>query len=90
MSDYTKPWVYNPRVAEERIRVLEEQVDKQMWSIIRLKEENTNLKLELERIKTLENVIDGQHKTIETYHKIFTIQEAELKKYREGKHNETN
>ena len=86
----TKPLVYNYKTAEDRIAELEAQADKQMWAILKLKEENTNLKLELERLKDIEQIVDTQHNTIQTYQKIFAIQNAELKRYKEGKQNETN
>lgn len=85
-----KPIAYNYKVAEDRIAELEAKVQHQAQRVNKLLKENTNLKLEIERIHALEDVVNGQHRTIETYHKIFTIQEAELKKYREGKHHETN
>lgn len=90
MSDFKKPTVYNPRRAEDHIVELKAKVDEQMWAILKLKEENTNLKLELERLKDIEQIVDTQHNTIQTYQKIFAIQNAELKRYKEGKQNETN
>ena len=82
MTEYTKPLVYNPRVTEEKIAELEAKVTDQMWAIMRLKEENTNLKLQLDEVETLKRTIDSQHRTIDTYSKIFQLQEAELKKLR--------
>ena len=38
MSEWKKPWVYNPKTAEDRIAKLEEEIRQ-------LKEENTNLKI---------------------------------------------
>lgn len=85
MSNYVKPWVYNPRVAEEKLADLESKVTDQMWSIMRLKEENTNLKLQLDEIDSLKRVIDSQQNTINTYGKIFKLQEAELARLRGNK-----
>lgn len=82
MTEYTKPWVYNPRIAEERITELEARVNEQMWAIMRLKEENTNLKLQLNDYESMQRIVDSQHRTIEIYQKIFTLQEAELKQLR--------
>ena len=86
----TKPLVYNYKTAEDRIAKLEAKVKHQADRVNRLLEENTNLKVELEQAKELAQVIDSQHNTIKTYQKIFLIQEAEIKKLKEGKHNETN
>ena len=86
----SKPVAYNYKVAEDRIAELEEKVRHQAQRVNELLKENTDLKVEVDRIHALEDIVNGQHRTIETYHKIFMIQEAELKKYREGKHNETN
>ena len=52
---YVKPWVYNPRVTEEQIAQLKEQVEQQTFQIMRLKEENTNLQLEIDRLRELNN-----------------------------------
>ena len=84
---YKKPTVYNPRAAEDRIVELEAQVDKQMWAILKLKEENTDLRL---KVNQYEQLIDTQQSMLNTYHKIFKLQDAELKRYKEGKQNETN
>ena len=86
----TKPLVYNYKTAEDRIAELEAKVRHQAKRVNELLEENTNLKVEMEHVKNLEAVIDTQHGTIQTYQKIFKIQEAEIKKLKEGKHNETN
>ena len=85
MSEFVKPWVYNPRVTEEKIAELEARVTDQMWSIMKLKEENTNLKLQLDSIESLKRIIDIQQNTINTYNKIFKLQEAELEKLRGNK-----
>ena len=82
MSEFVKPWVYNPRVTEEKIAELEARVTDQMWAIMRLKEENTNLKLQLDEVETLKRIIDSQHRTIDTYGKIFKLQEVELVRLR--------
>ena len=87
MTDYNKPLVYNPRLAEDRIAELEAQVEKQNWAVMKLKAINTDLLLRLHRY---EQLIDTQHKMLDTYNKIFKVQDAELKKLREGKYNETN
>lgn len=86
MTDYTKPLVYNPKVAEEKIAELEALVTKQMWAVIRVKEENTKLKLQLDDYESLQRIIDSQHRTIKIYNKIFRLQEAELSKLRGDKH----
>ena len=87
---YKKPTVYNPRIAEDRIAELEAKVKHQAKRVNELLEENTNLKIQVDHTKSLESIIDTQHNTIQTYHKIFAIQEAEIKKLKEGKHNATN
>ena len=83
----TKPLVYNYKTAEERIVELEAQADKQMWTILKLKEDNTDLLL---KVNQYEQLIDTQQSMLNTYHKIFKLQDAEIKRYKEGKHNETN
>ena len=87
---YKKPTVYNPRLAEDRIAELEAKVKHQAKRVNELLEENTDLKIQMDHTKSLESIIDMQHNTIQTYHKIFAIQEAEIKKLKEGKHNATN
>ena len=86
----TKPLVYNYKTAEDRIAELEAKVKHQAERVNLLLEENTNLKIEMDRIKQLEQIIDTQNDTIDTYQKIFTIQEAEIRKLKEDKHNETD
>ena len=86
----TKPLVYNYKVAEDRIATLEAKVRSQGKRVIELLEENTKLKIENDKLEQMRQIIDTQHQTIKTYGKIFMIQDAELKKLREGKHNETN
>lgn len=76
MSD--KPIVFNYKDHED----LKALADKQMWSIMRLKEENTNLKLQMDAYEQLMQVIHTQQETISTYGKIFKMQEAELKALR--------
>ena len=83
----TKPLVYNYKTAEDRIAELEAQADKQMWTILKLKEDNTDLLL---KVNQYEQLIDTQQSMLNTYHKIFKLQDAEIKRYKEGKHNETN
>ena len=83
----TKPLVYNYKTAEDRIVELEAQADKQMWTILKLKEDNTDLLL---KVNQYEQLIDTQQSMLNTYHKIFKLQDAEIKRYKEGKHNETN
>ena len=90
MSDNTKQTVYNPRTAEKRIKDLEAKVRSQGKRVIDLLKENTELKIKIDEIEQLRQIIDTQQQTINTYGKIFMIQDAELKKLREGKHNETN
>ena len=87
MTDFKKPCVYNPHAAEDRIAELEATVDKQMWTILKLKEDNTDLRL---KVHQYEQLIDTQQSMLNTYHKIFKLQDAEIKRYKEGKHNETN
>lgn len=79
MSEWKKPWVYNPREAEERILHLEER-NRQLL------EENTDLKCELHSIEskydTATNIINIQQDIISNYGNVFKLQEAELIKLR--------
>lgn len=79
MSEWKKPWVYNPRVATERIEELEEKVRQ-------LKMENTDLKCELHSVEskydTATNIINIQQDIISNYGNVFKLQEAELIKLR--------
>lgn len=65
----------------------EKKATDQMWSVMRLKEENTDLKIKLVRY---EQMIDTQQSMLKLYNTIFMSQEAEITKLKEGKHNETN
>ena len=82
MAEFNKPWVYKPRTAEDRIAELTDKLESQMWTILRLKEKNTDLKLKLDAYESLVRIIDDQHEIIRSYGKIFILQEAELKKLR--------
>jgi len=74
----TKPLVFSYKDYED----LKAKVDEQTFTIMRLKEQNTDLRLELDKYEQLVQVIDTQQKTINTYGKIFKMQEAELKALR--------
>lgn len=76
-----KPLVFSYKDYED----LKAKVNEQMFTIMKLKEETTNLRLELDKYKDLVQVIHTQQETINTYGKIFQLQEAELKALRGDK-----
>jgi len=77
-----KPLVFNYATHEDAIVKIQSQADE----IVRLKEENTNLKIRCRiaeedagQIETLKNIIDTQKRTIDKYGEIFTILNATIK-----------
>lgn len=68
------------------IEELKKKNEEQMFTIMRLKEENTDLKLEVEKanseVSAAEHIIDIQNHTIQTWHQTFKLQEEELKRLR--------
>ena len=49
----TKPLVYNYKVAEDRIAELEATLKRQSESIIKMHEENTDLRIEMDRLRKI-------------------------------------
>ena len=85
MSDFVKPTAFNPRQALDRINELEDTLKRQTESVIKMREENTNLRIEIDKLRQIEQIVHTQQKTIDTYAQIFMLQEAELKALRGGK-----
>ena len=59
MSDFVKPLVFNPRQAMDQINELEATLKRQTESIIRMQEENTNLRIEIDRLRQIVNAQKG-------------------------------
>jgi regulator of replication initiation timing len=92
-----KPLVFNYREYDTlrdkcndmavEIEALQAKVRHQADRVNALLEENTDLKVEVERYKTMyetaAEIIEINGETIKTYHKLFKIKEEELKKLRE-------
>ena len=92
-----KPLVFNYREYDTlrdkcndmavEIEALQAKVRHQADRVNALLEENTDLKIEAERYKTMyetaAEIIEINSETIKTYHKLFKIKEEELKKLRE-------
>lgn len=58
---FRKPLVYNPHTAEKRIAELEAKVKKQADEVIRLKADNTNLRIKCRILETdLEEIKNGK------------------------------
>ena len=67
MGEYKKPWVYNPKTAEERIKELEEQnerfrdiIDTQVKTIDRYHETFKMLEAEVKRLQNDNNTHDNK------------------------------
>lgn len=79
MSDFTKPTVFNPRTAMDRINELEATVNRQAQSIIKMQDENTNLRIEIDKLRQLEQIISTQADTIKMYTNVVMMLDTELK-----------
>lgn len=85
MSDFVKPTVFNPRQAMDRINELEATIKRQSDNCMKLREENTDLRIEIDKLRQIQQITETQQETISKYEQIFKLQEAELKALRGDK-----